>query len=257
MIALALLLLPLRRRGGWRPPGRSRSASDRGPARPRTRPCSATRTRNRTYYTLEGRDRAHAAADRQHAEKPVQRRLRSSSQARAVEAYKGGNADLEAIMGGDDVLDAMRRSELLDRVNARRQRRGRPARRDDRGPQHPGRRTSTSSSPSKRTGRELEGREEEHARSARRRGASRTGAARSASNASVAPMELQSDCGAPAPPRRAAQRKQQQWRRRRRSRAGASSSAAARGSVPFRAGRRSATLRARPARAVGATKAST
>jgi murein DD-endopeptidase MepM/ murein hydrolase activator NlpD len=39
------------------------------------------------------------------------------AQARAVEAYKGGNADMEAIMGGDDVLDAMRRSELLDRVN--------------------------------------------------------------------------------------------------------------------------------------------
>ncbi|MGQ0826214.1 MAG: murein hydrolase activator EnvC family protein [Actinomycetota bacterium] len=36
---------------------------------------------------------------------------------RALEAYKGGNSDVEAILNSDDVLDAMRRNELLDRVN--------------------------------------------------------------------------------------------------------------------------------------------
>ena len=36
---------------------------------------------------------------------------------RAIEAYKGGNSDLDTIMQGSDVLDAMRRSELLDRAN--------------------------------------------------------------------------------------------------------------------------------------------
>jgi murein DD-endopeptidase MepM/ murein hydrolase activator NlpD len=44
--------------------------------------------------------------------------LSAVATARAVEAYKGGNANLEAIIGGNDVMDAMRRSALLNRVNA-------------------------------------------------------------------------------------------------------------------------------------------
>ena len=44
--------------------------------------------------------------------------LGTVARARALEAYKGGNSDLNAIMDGTDVLDAMRRGALLDRVNA-------------------------------------------------------------------------------------------------------------------------------------------
>ena len=43
--------------------------------------------------------------------------LSAVAPSRALEAYKGGNSDLDAIMDGTDVLDAMRRSALLDRVN--------------------------------------------------------------------------------------------------------------------------------------------
>jgi murein DD-endopeptidase MepM/ murein hydrolase activator NlpD len=44
--------------------------------------------------------------------------LSAVATARAIEAYKGGNANLEAVMAGGDVMDAMRRSTLLNRVNA-------------------------------------------------------------------------------------------------------------------------------------------
>ena len=44
-------------------------------------------------------------------------KLTGAAQERAIEAYQGGSAEFEIIMDGDDVLDAMRRNELLDRVN--------------------------------------------------------------------------------------------------------------------------------------------
>lgn len=44
--------------------------------------------------------------------------LRTVARERAVEAYKGKNVDFSTVVAGDDVLDAMRRTALLDRVNA-------------------------------------------------------------------------------------------------------------------------------------------
>lgn len=44
--------------------------------------------------------------------------LRTVARQRAVEAYKGKNVDFSTVVAGDDVLDAMRRTALLDRVNA-------------------------------------------------------------------------------------------------------------------------------------------
>jgi murein DD-endopeptidase MepM/ murein hydrolase activator NlpD len=44
--------------------------------------------------------------------------IRARATQRAVEAYKGSRLDLSAIISGDDVLDAVRREEFLDRVNA-------------------------------------------------------------------------------------------------------------------------------------------
>lgn len=68
------------------------------------------------YYTLEG-DIARA---RQEMEKTREEadHISAVATARAVEAYKSGNGDIDTIMSGTDVLDAMRRNELLDRVNA-------------------------------------------------------------------------------------------------------------------------------------------
>jgi murein DD-endopeptidase MepM/ murein hydrolase activator NlpD len=68
-----------------------------------------------TYYTLEDdivRTRQQVAGLKKNADA-----LSAVATERALEAYKGGNADLDAIMNGADVLEAMRRSELLDRVN--------------------------------------------------------------------------------------------------------------------------------------------
>jgi murein DD-endopeptidase MepM/ murein hydrolase activator NlpD len=68
-----------------------------------------------TYYSLEDdidRTRQQVAGLQKNADA-----LSAVATARALEAYKGGNNDLDAIMNGADVLDAMRRSELLDRVN--------------------------------------------------------------------------------------------------------------------------------------------
>ena len=69
-----------------------------------------------TYYTLQDeieRTQQQIAGMQQNADQ-----LSAGRPSRALEAYKGGNSDLDAIMAGSDVLDAMRRSELLDRVNA-------------------------------------------------------------------------------------------------------------------------------------------
>src|SRR4029077_13647222 len=68
-----------------------------------------------TYYTLQDdidRTKQQVAGLQKNADA-----LSAVATARALEAYKGGNADLDAIMNGADVLEAMRRSELLDRVN--------------------------------------------------------------------------------------------------------------------------------------------
>jgi murein DD-endopeptidase MepM/ murein hydrolase activator NlpD len=69
-----------------------------------------------TYYTLQDeieRTQNEIAAKQQDAD-----RLSGVARSRALEAYKGGNDDLDAILDGTDVLDAMRRSAWLDRVNA-------------------------------------------------------------------------------------------------------------------------------------------
>lgn len=44
--------------------------------------------------------------------------LRAVARERAIEAYKGKKVDLSTVVAGDDVLDAVRRTELLSRVNA-------------------------------------------------------------------------------------------------------------------------------------------
>lgn len=68
------------------------------------------------YYTLEGDiARARQEVERTRAEADA---IAAVATARAVEAYKSGNGDIDTIMAGTDVLDAMRRSELLDRANA-------------------------------------------------------------------------------------------------------------------------------------------
>lgn len=68
------------------------------------------------YYELDGDIRRTrqtlAELDSQAAS------LRDVARARAVEAYKGRRVDIGTVIEGDDVLDAMRRTALLDRVNA-------------------------------------------------------------------------------------------------------------------------------------------
>ncbi|HEX5615976.1 MAG TPA: peptidoglycan DD-metalloendopeptidase family protein [Acidimicrobiia bacterium] len=68
------------------------------------------------YYELD----AEIAATRAQLEaaEADAARIRARARARAVEAYKGSSLDLETIVSGDDVLDAVRRAEFLDRVNA-------------------------------------------------------------------------------------------------------------------------------------------
>ena len=111
---------------------RPKRASPR-PAKPRTRPPRAYEDAQTTLLHAPGRHRPDEAAGRR-APEERRRAAARSPPPRALEAYKGGNADLDAIMDGADVLEAMRRSELLDRRQRAGQRRGRPARRDDRGP---------------------------------------------------------------------------------------------------------------------------
>jgi murein DD-endopeptidase MepM/ murein hydrolase activator NlpD len=72
---------------------------------------------NARYYELDAEiARTRAALETATTEAE---RIRALARERAVEAYKGKGLDLGSIVAGDDVLDAVRRTELLDRVNAR------------------------------------------------------------------------------------------------------------------------------------------
>ena len=68
------------------------------------------------YYELDDEIR-HTRAQLEAAEADAAR-IRTRARERAVEAYKGSSLDIETIVSGDDVLDAVRRAEFLDRVNA-------------------------------------------------------------------------------------------------------------------------------------------
>jgi septal ring factor EnvC (AmiA/AmiB activator) len=69
------------------------------------------------YYTLDNEiRRTRAGVDALKAETRV---LIRRARARAIEAYvTGSNPGLDGIVEGDDVLDAVRRTQFLDRVNA-------------------------------------------------------------------------------------------------------------------------------------------
>ena len=114
-VALALLLVPTHAVGAAGDPvsqAEARVTAARQAADAATARYEDAQT---TYYTLEDdidRTKQQVAGLQKNADA-----LSAVATARALEAYKGGNSDLDAIMNGADVLEAMRRSELLDRVN--------------------------------------------------------------------------------------------------------------------------------------------
>lgn len=69
------------------------------------------------YYELDA-EIARTRAELESAESDAAA-IRARARERAVQAYKGNSLDLQTIVSGDDVLDAVRRAEFLDRVNAR------------------------------------------------------------------------------------------------------------------------------------------
>ncbi len=114
-LVLALLLVPTRAAGAAGDP--VSQAEARVTAARQTADAATARYEDAqtTYYTLKDdidRTRQQVAGLQKNADA-----ISAVATARALEAYKGGNADLDAIMNGADVLEAMRRSELLDRVN--------------------------------------------------------------------------------------------------------------------------------------------
>ena len=67
------------------------------------------------YWGLEGDiDRTRSAVSATEANAAA---LTAVAQRRAVEAYTEGGLDLDVVVEGNDVLEAQRRNELLDRVN--------------------------------------------------------------------------------------------------------------------------------------------
>ena len=114
-VVLALLLVPTQAVGAAGDPvsqAEARVTAARQAANAATARYEDAQT---TYYTLQDdidRTKQQVAGLQKNADA-----LSAVATARALEAYKGGNADLDAIMNGADVLEAMRRSELLDRVN--------------------------------------------------------------------------------------------------------------------------------------------
>jgi murein DD-endopeptidase MepM/ murein hydrolase activator NlpD len=114
LLAVTLLFLPVDAAGAADPVAQAeaRVTAARRAANDAAARYEAAQT---SYYTLQD---DIAAARRQIAglEREA-KKLRTVATARAIEAYKGGNSNLDAIMSGRDVLDAMRRTALLDRVN--------------------------------------------------------------------------------------------------------------------------------------------
>jgi murein DD-endopeptidase MepM/ murein hydrolase activator NlpD len=116
-VAIALLVVPTQAVGAAGDPLAQAEARVTAARRAADEAAQRYEEAQTTYYTLEDeieRTRQQISGLQANAEA-----LSTVATARALEAYKGGNADLDAIMDGTDVLDAMRRSALLDRVNAK------------------------------------------------------------------------------------------------------------------------------------------
>ena len=115
VLALTLLVVPTQAVGAAGDPLAQAEARVTAARRAANAAAQEYETAQTTYYTLEDeieRTQQSITTLQQDTEA-----LGSIARARALEAYKGGNSDLDAIMDGADVLDAMRRSTLLDRVN--------------------------------------------------------------------------------------------------------------------------------------------
>jgi murein DD-endopeptidase MepM/ murein hydrolase activator NlpD len=116
VVALALLLLPTQAVGAAGDPLAEAEARVTAARRAANSAAEKYEDAQTTYYTLQDeieRTQQQIAGMQQNADQ-----LGALARSRALEAYKGGNSDLDAIMDGNNVLDAMRRSALLDRVNA-------------------------------------------------------------------------------------------------------------------------------------------
>jgi peptidoglycan LD-endopeptidase LytH len=114
--ALALLLLPTGEAGAAGDPVAAAEARVTAARRGANEAAQRYDDAQTTYYGLEeeiARTKQQVAGLQHDADA-----LAAVATARALEAYKGGNANLDAIIGGVDVMDAMRRGALLDRVNA-------------------------------------------------------------------------------------------------------------------------------------------
>jgi murein DD-endopeptidase MepM/ murein hydrolase activator NlpD len=116
LVALVLLLLPTQAVGAAGDPLAEAEARVTSARRAANAAAEGYEDAQTTYYTLQEEielTQQQIAGMQQNADQ-----LGAVARSRALEAYKGGNSDLDAIMDGNGVLDAMRRSALLDRVNA-------------------------------------------------------------------------------------------------------------------------------------------
>jgi murein DD-endopeptidase MepM/ murein hydrolase activator NlpD len=114
LLASTLLIVPAQSAGAADPlaEAEARVTAARSAANAAAEEFEAAQT---TYYTLQDeiqRTEQQIASTQRDADA-----LGAVARARALEAYKGGNSELDAIMDGTDVMDAMRRSTMLDRAN--------------------------------------------------------------------------------------------------------------------------------------------
>jgi murein DD-endopeptidase MepM/ murein hydrolase activator NlpD len=116
LVAIVLLLLPTQSVGAAGDPLAEAEARVTSARRAANDAAQRYEEAQSTYYTLQEEielTQQQIAGMQQNADQ-----LGAVARSRALEAYKGGNSDLDAIMDGNGVLDAMRRGALLDRVNA-------------------------------------------------------------------------------------------------------------------------------------------
>jgi murein DD-endopeptidase MepM/ murein hydrolase activator NlpD len=114
-VVATALLLPVAAAGAARDPLSQAEARVTSARRAANEAAQAYDDAQNDYYGLQN-DIAVTRENVKSTEASAQA-LTAAAQARAVEAYQGSTNKLELVMNGDDVRVAMRRNELLDRVN--------------------------------------------------------------------------------------------------------------------------------------------
>jgi murein DD-endopeptidase MepM/ murein hydrolase activator NlpD len=114
-VVVSALLLPISAAGAARDPLTEAEARVTAARRAANEAAQRYDDAQTEYYGLQSEIEAKQATIA--TTEAEAQKLTGAAQARAIEAYQGGTAEFQIIMDGADVLDAVRRNELLDRVN--------------------------------------------------------------------------------------------------------------------------------------------